>query len=68
MHRVRGLPRRVSGHDDDVSQFFVEDGIGHSFLSTKTENVVDLNQHPTYVILDLGSQNPWALYMQLTSL
>ena len=35
-------------------QFIVEDVTGHSFLSTNTENVIDLAQHPTYVILDLG--------------
>ncbi len=27
---------------------------GHSFLITKTDNVIDLAQNPTYVILDLG--------------
>ena len=32
----------------------MEDVTGHSFLSTKTENVIDLSQKPTYVILDIG--------------
>ena len=54
MNSVRGFPCRVSGQEDDMSQFLVEDVTGHSFLSTKTENVIDLAQNPTYVILDLG--------------
>ena len=54
VHSGRGLPCRVGGQDDNLPQFFVEDVTGHSFLSTKTENVIDLAQHPTYVILDLG--------------
>ena len=54
MHRVHGSPCRASGQDDALRQFFVEYVIGHSFLSTKTENVIDLAQHPTYVILDIG--------------
>ena len=37
----------------DLSQFFVEDVTGHAFLSTKTDNVIDLTQNPTYVIPDL---------------
>ena len=53
MHSVRGLPCRASGQDDNLPQFFVEDVTGHSFLSTKTEHVIELAQHPTYVILDL---------------
>ena len=51
---MRGLPCRVSGQDDDLPQFFVEYVTGHSLLSIKAESVIDLTQHPTYVILDLG--------------
>ena len=54
MNSVHGLPCRVRGQDDDLSQYFVEDVTGHSFLSTKTDNVIDLAQNPTYVILDIG--------------
>ena len=45
---------RVRGQEDDLAQLFVEDVTGHSFLNTKTDNVIDLAQNPTYVILDLG--------------
>ena len=51
---MREFPCRVSGQEDDIAQFFVEDVTGHSYLSTKTDNVMDLAQNPTYVILDLG--------------
>ena len=44
----------MSGQDDVLPQFCVEDVTGHSFASTKTENVIDLAQRPTYVILDIG--------------
>ena len=53
LSRVSGLLCRASGQDDDYSQLFVEDVIGHSFLSTETGCVIDLVQNPSYVILDL---------------
>ena len=54
LNQQKSFVCRVNGQDDVLPQFFVEDVIVHSFSSTKTENVIDLAQHPTIVILDLG--------------
>ena len=54
MSRVRGLSCRACGQKDDYSQLFVEGVAGHSYLITNTGSVIDLAQHPTYVILYLG--------------